>query len=57
MDYIKFNKEVKNLVNCYQKLRAEVDDCIISSSLTEEKVFEVEKTLGVILPSQLRQFD
>ena len=52
MDYIKFNKEVKNLVNCYQKLGAEVDDCIISSSVTEDKVFEVEKTLGVILPSQ-----
>ena len=57
MDYIKFDKEVKNLVNCYQKLGAEVDDCIISSSVTEDKVFEVEKTRGVILPSQLRQFD
>ena len=57
MDYIKFDKEVKNLVNYYQKLGAEVDDCIISSSVIEDKVFEVEKTLGVILPSQLRQFD
>lgn len=56
MDYIKFDKEVKNLVSCYRKLGAEVDDCIISPPVTEDKVYEVEKKLGVILPSQLKKF-